>query len=217
MKHDLIPVLQKAPIIAAVRDFSQLSRALSSPVRVVFLLGGDLFTLPGWVQAAHAARKAVFVHLDLIEGISRDPAGVRLIAKMAAPTGVLSTRVPLIKAADDEGLLTVLRMFMVDSSSMETGVRMVRGCAPTLVEIMPGLVTRAIKLLGQRIAPPVIAGGMLELDRDVRAALEAGALAASTSNEGLWHQEGWQHGREFDNEQPRCWARGADHEHDAQP
>lgn len=186
---ELKQILHTCPVIAAVRDEKQLRRALVSPVAVVFLLGGDIFTLPQWVRAAREADKRVFVHLDLMEGVSRDTAGVRWVARQARPTGVLSTRAQLIRLAADEGLRTVLRVFMVDASSMETGERAVKGCAPDLVEVMPGLVTRAVKLLGERIAPPVIAGGMLALTRDVRAALRAGALAASTSNETLWHAD----------------------------
>lgn len=187
---DLLSTLAQSPIIAAVRDENRLRYALQTPVQVIFLLGGDLFTLPGQVQAVHAAGRMAFVHLDLVEGISRDAAGLRWIARMIKPAGILSTRAPLVKAASEEGLLTVLRMFMVDSSSLETGERMVRGCSPDLVELMPGLVTRAIQLLGQRISPPVIAGGMLDIARDVEAALSAGALAASTSSEPLWTWKG---------------------------
>lgn len=179
-------ILTEAPVIAAVRGREQLLRAIQSPVRVIFLLGGDLFALPGLVQLALEAEKLVFLHLDFVEGASRDAAGVRWIARSIRPSGVLSTRAPLLKTATEEGLLTVLRMFMVDSSSLGTGERMVKACAPDLVEVMPGLVTRAIHLLRQRIEPPVIAGGMLELETDVRAALAAGALAASTSSEALW-------------------------------
>lgn len=183
--------LREAPVIAAVRGMEKLARAVASPVKVVFCLGGDPFTLEALIRLSLEAGKLVFVHLDLVEGISRDAAGVRWIARTFGPSGVLSTRAPLLRAASEEGLYTVLRMFMVDSSSLATGVRMVKGCAPDLVEVMPGLVTRAIATLRERIAPPVIAGGMLETARDVQAALAAGAIAASTSYEALWGKEGW--------------------------
>ncbi len=187
---DWIESLRHAPVIAAVRGREQLLCAVRSPVRAVFLLEGDLFTLPEMVQTAQAAGKLAFVHLDLVEGASRDAAGVRWIARTVRPTGVLSTRAPLLRTAAEEGLRTVLRIFLVDSSSMETGVRMIKSCAPDLVEVMPGLVTRAIGQLGRRIAQPVIAGGMMEREEDVKAALAAGALAASTSSEALWAKGG---------------------------
>ncbi len=183
--------LRRAPAIAAVRGREQLQRALRARAAVVFLLEGDPFTLPDMVREAREAGKPAFVHMELVDGISRDAAGVRWIARTVKPAGVLSTRAALVKAAADEGLRTVLRIFLVDSSSLESGVRMVKSCAPDYCEVMPGLVTRAIGQLGRRIVPPLIAGGMLERAEDVRAALAAGALAVSTSSEPLWSQEGW--------------------------
>lgn len=179
-------VLRRAPVIAAVRDQARLQWALKTPVRVIFLLGGDMFSLPGLVSLAQAQGRLVFVHMDLMDGFSRDAAGVRLVAKTIRPTGILSTRGQLLKAAADEGLQTVLRIFMVDSSSMETGERMVRSYRPDLVEIMPGLLVRAIMQFRQRVDVPVIAGGMVDRESDVRRALEAGAYAVSTSAEALW-------------------------------
>ena len=189
---NIIPNLTQSPIIAAVRTPSQLSRALLTPVQVIFLLGGDPDTLPALVQTARSAQKLVFIHMDLVEGFSRDAAGVKWLARAARPSGVLSTRAPILRAAADESLLTVLRIFMVDSSSLATGVRMAKSCEPTLIEVMPGLVTRAIRRLSDSVGQPVIAGGMLEAAEDVEAALGAGALAASTSSENLWARTAWQ-------------------------
>ena len=189
---NIIPTLAQSPVIAAVRTPSQLSRALLTPVQVIFLLGGDPDTLPALVQTARSAQKLVFIHMDLVEGFSRDAAGVKWLARAARPSGILSTRAPILRAAADESLLTVLRVFMVDSSSLATGVRMAKSCEPTLIEVMPGLVTRAIRRLSDSVGQPVIAGGMLEAAEDVEAALGAGALAASTSSENLWARTAWQ-------------------------
>lgn len=182
----ILDALHASPVIAAVRSMEQLRRALETPVRVIFLLGGDPETLPGLTQTARQAGRLCFVHMDLVEGFSRDAAGVKWLARTARPTGVLSTRAPILRAAAEEGMLTVLRIFMVDSSSLATGVRMAKSCEPTLIEVMPGLVTRAITKLSQSVPQPVIAGGMLEEAGDVAAALKAGAQGASTSSVLLW-------------------------------
>lgn len=175
-------------MIAATRTREQLLRACDSQVRVVFLLSGDLFSLPDAVQMVKNVGKLVFVHLDLLEGVSRDAAGVRWIARVAQPTGVLSTRGSLLRMAADEGMHTILRIFLVDSSSLETGVRMVKSASPDFVEVMPALVTRAIAQMRKKITQPIIAGGMLNRVIDVERALEAGAVAASTSGESLWER-----------------------------
>ena len=92
---------------------------------------------------------------------------MKWLARAAHPSGILSTRAPILRAAADESLLTVLRIFMVDSSSLATGVRMAKSCEPTLIEVMPGLVTRALRRLSDSVGQPVIAGGMLEAAEDV--------------------------------------------------
>lgn len=189
--QEILAALRAVPVIAAVRGAEQLAGALESRVGVVFLLGGDPASLPGRVRAALDAGKLAFVHMDLVEGFAHDAAGVRWLARAVRPTGVLSTRAPLLRAASEDGLLTVLRIFMVDSSSLATGVRMAKSCEPTLIEVMPGLATRAIARLSRSVAQPVIAGGMLEEAADVEAALQAGALAASTSSRALWTRGGW--------------------------
>lgn len=192
MRNEEFPgVLNAAPVIAAVKGREMLLRAVQTPVAAVFLLGGDLFTLPEMVRLAHAGGKLCFVHLDLIDGLGRDAAGVKWLARTVRPAGVLSTRPPLLKVAVQEGMRTVLRIFLIDSSSLETGVRMAAGCSPDLVEVMPGLVFRAIRALSARIDAPVIAGGMMEHAEDVKAALSAGAMAVSTSSEALWRREAW--------------------------
>lgn len=182
-------MLRAAPVIAAVRTPEQLRQACDSQVSVVFMLGGDLFTLPDFVQTAREAGKVSFVHMDLLDGVGRDAAGIRWISKVARPEGVLSTRVPMLKIAAEQGLRTVLRMFLVDSSSVETGVRMAKSSVD-LVEIMPGLVTRAIARLCSRIDRPIIAGGMMERAIDAERALAAGAVAVSTSERMLWMWKG---------------------------
>ena len=183
---NITPTLTQSPIIAAVRTPAQLSRALLTPVQVIFLLGGDPETLPSLVQTARSAQKLVFVHMDLVEGFSRDAAGVKWLARAAHPSGILSTRAPILRAAADESLLTVLRIFMVDSSSLATGVRMAKSCEPTLIEVMPGLVPKAIVRLKEELRLPVIAGGMITERREVEEAIRAGALAVSTSAPELW-------------------------------
>ena len=97
--QEILAALRAVPVIAAVRGAEQLAGALESRVGVVFLLGGDPASLPGRVRAALDAGKLAFVHMDLVEGFAHDAAGVRWLARAVRPTGVLSTRAPLLRAA----------------------------------------------------------------------------------------------------------------------
>lgn len=173
-------------IIAAARDSGAVLRACASDVALIFLLGGDILSIEEDVRRIRQCGKQVFVHMDLIEGIARDSAGVRYLARRIAPDGVLSTKAQILRTASEEGLTTVQRIFLLDSSSMETGVRMVQTAQPDYVEVMPGLVPMAIERLRATLRQPIIAGGMITESNQVRVALGAGAVAVSTSSEALW-------------------------------
>ena len=75
---------------------------------------------------------------------------------------------------------------MIDSLSFESGIKMVDNYKPDFVEVMPGIIPRAISELKEKIAPPIIAGGMITQKSDVIQALKAGAIAVSTSKRELW-------------------------------
>lgn len=178
--------LSTAPVIAAVRNVQGVAAAAKSTAQVVFILGGDIMELPGHIQTLQQADKAVFVHIDLVDGIGKDAAGVRFFARYLHPYGLISTRAPLLKVAADEGLKTVHRLFLLDSSSLKTGMRLIQESQSDLVEAMPGLAVGAIRELASKSPKPVIAGGMVSTKPDVMAALAAGAMAVSTSTAALW-------------------------------
>ena len=100
--------------------------------------------------------------------------------------GVISTRSQLLRAASTLGLATIQRMFLMDSASLESCVRLMRGNPPDLVELLPGLVPKAISIVRRRLDIPVIAGGMVTEEGEVAQALSAGALAVSSSEKTLW-------------------------------
>lgn len=186
MRNDVIRELTMKPVIAAVRNAADIERAAESPVAAVFLLGGSILTLPQQTSALRSAGKRVFIHMDLCEGLGRDAASVRWCAKNLALDGVLSTKSALLKAASEVGLTTIQRLFLMDSASLTSGMKLMNGCMPDMVELMPGVIPKAIAAVRGRLDIPVIAGGMITEDEEVAQALAAGALAVSSSNRRLW-------------------------------
>lgn len=182
--------LRKHPVIAAVRGREALLRAARTGAGALFLLDGSILTLPGLVALARQSGKRVFVHLDLLDGLGRDGAAVEWCAQAARPDGVISTRAPLIKRAKECGLLTIQRLFVMDSSSLSHGVKLLGASAPDMVEVLPGLVPKAIAFLSEALKRPIIAGGMITQWSEVQIALRAGALGVSSSEESLWNLEG---------------------------
>ena len=70
MRHKLIGLLEQSPVIPAVKDETALTRAAGCESRVLFLLGGDLLTIPGWIARTHEAGKQAVVHIDLVNGLA---------------------------------------------------------------------------------------------------------------------------------------------------
>ena len=186
MPESWLGELRRRPIIAAVRDEAALGAALASPAAVIFLLSVKLLNLEQLVQRVRREERAAFVHLDLIEGLSKDLHGLRWLAQRARPTGIISTRGSILSAAGSMDLVTVQRLFLLDSQSVRTGLELANNVRPDVVEVLPGILPGVITEVCHRTGRPVIAGGMITTGKHVCEALQAGALAVSVSNQQLW-------------------------------
>ena len=180
----LLDCLECNQVIAAVQQ-EGLQAALESPVQIIFHLGVDLMSVADVIRQVHNAGKYVFIHLDLAEGIGKDRAGVRYLAQCGAD-GVISTKAQLIRYAKDQGLFTVQRFFALDSKGMESIEDMVKNTSPHLMEIMPGVICKAIRRFSSGTIP-VIAGGLIKTKNEVTDALSCGAAAVSTGQSSLWY------------------------------
>lgn len=185
-RTDLLELLAEGPVIAAVKDDEGLERALESDVSVIFLLYGDLLTIDGLVGRARDAGKAVFVHLDLVEGLASREVSVEFIAKNTAADGVLSTKANLTRRARELGLVAIQRFFLLDSMAIKNIEKQAHQDSFDLIEVLPGLMPKIITQVRKLAGRPIIAGGLITDKEDVTRALGAGAIAVSTTNPAVW-------------------------------
>lgn len=187
-KEDLlINHLEAYPIIAAVRDEEGMVGALASPVKVIFLLSGTLSNIRSRINQVKESGKMVFVHLEMMSGLSKDQAAVEFLHMEMKPTGILTTKPNLIQKARSLGLVTIQRLFMLDSLSIQTGIKMVDLNQPDLIEIMPAIIPKVIVRVKKESTIPIIAGGMVETKEEIIGLLKVGATAVSTSKTDLWY------------------------------
>lgn len=180
--------LRAHPVIAAVRDEQSLEAALSSLARVVFLLGSSIARLGSAAAATSKAGKLLFVHLDFVAGLGRDEAAVEYLAEAVRPAGVITTRSNLVTAARRVSLIPVQRLFLLDSQSVHTGLDAARTSRAEVVEVLPGIIPRAIADTKAQLPHTlIIAGGLVRSAREVGRAMGAGAAAISSSSKTLWH------------------------------
>ena len=185
MKPEL-QLFESNPIIAAVKDGAQLEKALSSDCDILFFLFGSICTIPGLVARAKEAGKLAFVHLDLTQGLSGKEVAADFIQAYTRDDGVISTRPLQLRRAKAIGLLTVLRVFLVDSLSLANLKKQIDACDADLLEIMPGVMPKMIRRVCEMTGVPVITGGLISDKEDVISALSAGAQCISTTCEALW-------------------------------
>lgn len=182
-------LLEDNPVVGAIRNNEDLKLILKSNIKIVFVLYGNVLSIKEICEALKARNKIVFVHLDMLEGLKADQKGVEYIKETVHPYGVISTKGTSLKHASNLGMFTIQRIFMLDSLSFETSVKNINTFAPNAVEVLPGIASKAIKTLGEKIKQPIIAGGLIKNERDAVEALSAGARAVSTSTPELWELE----------------------------
>ena len=121
MKQELMDAIQETPVIAAVKDDDGLQNALQNEnIRVVFILYGDICNISTLVQRIHAAEKFAIVHVDLIAGLASKEVAVDFIRSQTEADGIISTRQSFIRRAKELGLAAILRVFLLDSISLES-------------------------------------------------------------------------------------------------
>jgi len=183
----LIDKLKQSPVIAGVRDSNDVSLVLEKKVNILFLLRGNIFDLIKVKEQLTSSGVLLFAHMELIEGIARDKAGVSFLSRKIGVDGILTTHTNLIKFAKKEGLIAVQRLFVLDSEALKTGIKVMQSCKPDAVEILPGIILPSLKEDIQSLNfPPIIAGGLIRTYEDVKKIIAVGALAVSTSRKELW-------------------------------
>ena len=130
--------------------------------------------------------KTVFVHIDLIEGLSPKEVAVDFIYKNTGADGIISTKQALIKYASQKGLLTVQRFFLIDSLAYNNLLKQINNSSLDIIEVLPACSTKIISKIVKLTDLPVIASGLIQDKDDIDAALDVGAIAVSGTNFNLF-------------------------------
>lgn len=175
------------PIIAAIRSENDLSAALNSNVQTIFMLNSNIMSIENITEKVHKVGKLIYFHMDFVDGLSKDSAGVRYLATKNID-GIISTRNNIISSAKEYGISCVQRCFMIDSRSVDTAIESVKQSHADMLEIMPALAYKSISKIKKNLRIPIIAGGLIEKKDEIYSALSAGASMVSTGAADLWNE-----------------------------
>lgn len=185
-EKEIRELLDGCPVIAAVKDEESLEEGVKSDIPVVFVLFGDICSIDGIVERLKEAGKTVFVHLDLIQGLSAKEVAVDFLRARTRADGIISTKINVVNYVRQKGFYTVFRIFLVDTKAYETLLKQKKQIHMDVLEILPGVMPGVIKKLVSNFSLPVIASGLLMEKEDVIEALKAGAVSISTTNIKVW-------------------------------
>lgn len=186
LNKEFVEAIENSPIIAAVSDMDHLEKCLQSESKVIFILFGDICNIADIVDRIKAADKIAMVHIDLIIGLSSKEISVDFIKKYTKADGIISTKHSLVKRAQELGLYTILRFFVIDSLALNNIVKQLSLVKPDFVEVLPGLMPKVIKKISEMTSVPIIAGGLISEKEDVISILSSGAISISTTNSDVW-------------------------------
>lgn len=178
--------LRTRPLIATVKTPKTIEKALAADVAAVFLLTGNIQVVKRYVDVFKAHGMLVLLHVDRVGGLSHDREGLEYIAQIVKPTGVISTKSSVIKLAKKLQLLTVQRIFCIDSDALCTGVEAIKEAAPDAVELMPARIPELIPRIHREVQIPIITGGLIEEEAHLTEPLRWGAMAVSTGSPAFW-------------------------------
>ena len=185
---EFVARLRSRPCCAAVVGPRYLDRALASAAPIIFVLRGDGLELHEQIAHIHAAGKLAAIHLDLVDGLSADTHGVSWLAR-SGTDAIITSHGRLVPAIRREGCLAIHRLLLSRRSHLDSAMKAAARAAPDILEVLPGIVLPSITQLLPRLGIPVLAGGFIRSDADVRSVMAAGALGVTTSMAELWGSE----------------------------
>lgn len=173
-------------VIPAVRNLRDFEKSLETKHDVIVILEVRLGQVKSIVKTGQAAKKKVLLHIDLIKGLKADDYGVEFLVNEVKPDGIISTRGNVVEMVKKRGLLAIQRVFLLDSLSLENNIRVGERYQPDYIEILPGKLPEVLDEIKKETDIPIIAGGFITKKKDIETALNAGAVAVSTSASNLW-------------------------------
>ncbi len=190
MNQEFYDAVEANPVIAAVKSDAGLQAAVEmEEIQVIFVIYGDVCTIPEILERIKAAGKKAMVHIDLIAGLSAKEISVEFIARQTRADGIITTKPALVRRAKELGIFAVLRFFVIDSLALKNIENLEMQCGtsrPDFIEVLPGVMPKVLGRIAKVSRIPMIAGGLITEKEDVIAALSVGAIAVSSTNQDVW-------------------------------
>ncbi|MER6662941.1 glycerol-3-phosphate responsive antiterminator [Amycolatopsis japonica] len=185
MNERITAAFADVPVCASVVGTAKVADFANAASRVGILAAVPVGQLAKIVPVLTGLEKILFVNIDSCPGLATDRGGVDFLHEIGA-TGVVSTRVAPIERARAVSMLTMHKVFVTDRSNLNRSLEAVKRSRPDLVELMPAPIIPWMSAQAREVMSPFVAAGFVTDRSGVAHSLAMGALAAASSDSGLW-------------------------------
>ncbi|PTE32537.1 glycerol-3-phosphate responsive antiterminator GlpP [Mammaliicoccus fleurettii] len=173
-------------ILPAIRSMKDMEKFFKMDYDRCVLLDTHIGHLQGILEQIKKHDTEVMLHIDLIKGLSNDEAAVEYVIQQYKPHGIISTKSKIIRRAKKLNTLTILRVFILDSTALSRSIELIKQSDPDLVEVLPGVATKVIKEISDQTGKRIIAGGLINTEQEIELAIESGAQYITSSDTSIW-------------------------------
>lgn len=172
-------------VIPAISSHQAMRYFFKSNLVIGILMNFQLAQLDDLIKDMRQHQKKVFVHLELIKGLSNDEYGAIYLIQNFAVDGIITTKPRVIELCKKRNTFSIMRFFLKDTLSFNQSLDMMHHYQPDAIEILPAI-PRMVEMIQPHITVPIILGGLIKTDKEVAEAKAVGAVAVTTSKEALW-------------------------------
>ncbi|WP_018664897.1 glycerol-3-phosphate responsive antiterminator [Heyndrickxia acidiproducens] len=173
-------------ILPASSNMKEFEKFLRSDYKIGIFLELHIAQLKHVTAMAKAHGKKMIYHVDLIQGIKSDDYATEYLCQEFKPYGLISTKSSVIQKAKQKGVVSIQRMFLIDSHALEKSYKLIERSQPDYIEVLPGIAPWMISEVKDRLGIPIFAGGLIRTQEEVEKAIKAGAKGITTSDTALW-------------------------------
>lgn len=172
-------------ILPVISDYKTFESFLRTDMHWCIIMDFHMNALEDLVHTLHASKKKCILHMDLLHGLSADEAGTQYVCQKLHVDGVISTKAKVIETAKKNHTISIMRLFLIDSRSIEKGCDLAKRLSPDYIEVLPANTKHGIEYVKQLCDFEVIAGGLIQSKEDIQECISAGAYAVTTSKLSL--------------------------------
>lgn len=184
-KIQIKELIEQQICVPVIPNMKQLEKFIESDLLICLFQDIHISLLDHMIKKIHESNKLALVHIDMIHGISVDEYGTEFLCQRLRADGVISTKTKIIETTKRNKKIAVLRVFLIDSKSIDRGIETILKSQPDVVEVMPAIAYKIIPYIKSKISIPIIGGGLLKSIDDINDGLVAGCIGFTVSDLNL--------------------------------